>query len=177
MKKLFTILLIFVVLCSCSGYKVLTSENEGPYSKVYRMSGNFTPVDRKIVGPYGNFEINIETKVTSGDSAVSYCLIVACMVQNGFFIKEGQSLTLDIDGQQAQLTRNHAPYKQNEVIMQWHKYVVEAAWFDVDSATLKRLQNATTAEFVVTGSKGSLVGSFTKKNLENFKSYCSQHVE
>ncbi len=177
MKKFLPLLIIYTVLCSCAGYKVLTLENDGPYSKVYRMSGNFTPVDKKALGPYGNFQIGAETKVASADSAVSYCLIVGCLARNGFFINEGQSLSLNIDGRQIQLNRNPTPYKQEDVVFKWDRYVIEMAWFDVDKDVLNSLQEASTVEFVVKGKDSSIAGSLTEQNLENLKAFYAQYVE
>jgi hypothetical protein len=177
MKRSLPLLIIFAALCSCAGYKVLTLVNDGPYSKVYRMSGNFIPVDKKALGPYGNFQIAAETKVASADSAISYCLIVGCLARNGFFINEGQSLSVNIDGRQIQLTRNPTPYKQKDMMFKWDRYVMEMAWFDVDKNVLKNLNEASTVEFVVKGKHSSIAGSLTKQNLENLKAFYAQYVE
>jgi hypothetical protein len=174
-KILFT-LSFCIFLNSCGGYKVITIENNDSFSKIYRMTGNFTPVDKSIVGSYGNFQITGEAKLAKSDSAITYCLVVSCLVQNGLYIKNGKSLNLIIDGKQIWLKKNQVPYKSEEINMSHQRYILEVAWYDVEKSVMQNIQDATKIEFIVEGKQTSIEGNFTRENLDNFKTFIKQYV-
>jgi hypothetical protein len=177
MKHIFLATIIFCfLLYSCGGYKVLTLENDGDYLKIFRMSGNFIPVDKNILGPYGNFQISGEAKISKSDSQKTYSIIVSCLVKDGFHIKQGESLVLKIDGKSIRLTKNQFPVKSEEVIMSRQKYILELAWFDLDRSTLLEFMEAREIKFIVEGEQSLISGNFTQNNLENFRAFINNYV-
>ena len=177
MNHIFLTTLFFCFfLYSCGGYKVLTIENDGNYLKIFRMSGNFTPVDKNILGPYGNFQISGETIISKSDSQKTFSLIVGCLVKDGFHIKQGESLGLIIDGKSIRLTKNQIPFKTEEVTMSRQKYTLELAWFELDKSTFLEFMEATQIEFIVEGEKGLISGNLTQENLKNFRAFINNYV-
>jgi len=167
---------LIILLTSCAGYRVETLYDVEPYEKIHRMKGNFIPVDKKYLGPYGNMAISGEIR-SKNNLENDYGLIVACLIINGLYIREQNSLILNIDGEQFQFNRRSQPYAIREVKMKWQKYILEYAFYDINQGILERLSKANEVSFNIKGKTNTIQSNLSVQNLQNFKTFYQEYVQ
>jgi hypothetical protein len=155
---------------------ITTTRDEYRGYTYHRLTGNILPGGGSLLGldPRQDvyLELNAQKFVTDSDSTERYDIVVAYSAPNWLFIREGQSLSLIVDGEVMQLRGNGSAQHR-----QAHRGggVTERAYYQVSVNDLRRIGSATEARVRVDGSQKFIERTLAPKNIANIARFVQQH--
>ncbi|MGD0036812.1 MAG: hypothetical protein ABSC53_05925 [Bacteroidota bacterium] len=169
------LILIFVILtfvsCGGSRYLIVTKidQFDGYTSNI--MYANWIEANGK-----GEIGFNVQ-KLTSKDSTVHYNIIIQMYnMRNWFFIEQGESLVLLIDGVRIGFTGEGSTERRNMDALPDLAVLEETAFYSVTLDQLRSIANAKDVKIKVQGIYYSTEGSLTASNLMNLRQFLKEYA-
>ncbi|MBU2652508.1 MAG: hypothetical protein KKA81_16400, partial [Bacteroidetes bacterium] len=88
---------LIVASCGGSGFQIIENEQTGV--TVYRLTGVYAELNRRIGGSYGQVDFGAERRVETRPADTIFALFAAPLVLGGLNVAVGDKLELVIDGE------------------------------------------------------------------------------
>ncbi|MBW6520959.1 MAG: hypothetical protein K0A99_08130 [Desulfoarculaceae bacterium] len=167
MKRLLIILISFVLLIGCSAARFTINESVDPVTsqKVFYTSGNY-------LDPEHSFLLSLNIQVDDKDTPKQKIFLVLEYSWAGWaFIKAGESLIFNVDGEVIKFDSDEGSANQRDV--NTGKYVIntvtEYAMYNFDRKKMEKIIAGKNVIGKVVGSKFELPFTVTPTNQNNFK--------
>lgn len=171
MKTGIIVLTAIVLLFGCAR---LTSRIEITYDDFYddqtvTMAGNILAGTSPL--SVTHVELNAE-EYRSRDGKILYSLIVDYSSNEWLFIRQGESLVLDVDGQRIGLKGNGSAAHRGII---YGDRVREKAWYGISYEALEMIAHAEEVRLRVIGTRHEVERYFSEQNFRNLKHFVRRY--
>ncbi len=175
------IMLLTTLLLSCTGGGIQVIENEQTGVTVYRLSGVYAGLNKKVGGSYGQVDFGAEKRIETRPDDTLYALFAAPLVLGGLNVAVGDRLEFVIDRDTVEIPCTRVLQAKRGIQMGnpvtgRGQYYLETLRYEVDPSVLQRIAFAGSVTYTIHGRDKDLPGEFTAGNLKRFRSFYEQYV-
>lgn len=171
-KAILALLLLLMSGCSAPRYLIDTKVDHFDGYTLNRMYGNWIDASGD-----GDLRFNVQ-KYTAKDNIVYFSIIIhMSLMKDWFFIEQGESLILLIDGIRVGFSGEGSISHRTTGHLLNNVFVEEMAFYDVSLDQLRAIASAKKVEVKVRGSNISRQGSFTADNFLNLRRFLSKFAK
>jgi hypothetical protein len=178
---------VTALLCGCatlgvpsSGVQEIRDDFRG--TTVYRMWGNTLSGGGNILTglePTASIDVDLNAQKAIPASAAnpSYSLVVEYRAPDWLFIKDGQSLSMIIDGEPLHFRGDGSMQNREVGRVGYRGGVTERAFYQVTPEQLRRIASATTIRVRVDGDSRYVERTMSPEIIANFHKFVTMHVK
>jgi len=172
---------VLSVITACGGGGFQVIENEQTGVTVYRLSGVYADLNRRIGGSYGQVDFGAEKRIETRPDDTLFALFAAPLTLGGLNVAVGDSLALVIDGDTVALPctrvlQTKRGIEMGNPVTGRGQYYLETLRYEVDRDLLQRLAFASTVTFTIHGRDKNLPGTMTGDNIKRFRAFYDKYV-